>query len=130
MNTTTAKKYIRTTVRIPVEEMERPKQHPSFIQFLKLYIEKENAGENHFKWMSVAMVSQAILITPFIALIIMLTGNWIPLWFIATASMFVSFIPALSGLSTKKILAVFLVNQIISVLLIATALLYFFIYNH
>jgi hypothetical protein len=130
MNTTTTKKYIRTRVRIPVEEIERPKQHLSFIQFLKLYIEKENAGENHFKWMSIAMVSQAIIITPFIALIIMITGNWIPLWFVATASMFVSFIPALSGLRTKKILGIYLFNQVISVLLIATAILYFYIYNH
>ncbi len=127
MNTTIAKKYVRKRVSIPIEAMPEQEQKKSLLQRLQLYIEKENAGENRFKWAALTMATQAIIITPAIASVIIVTGNWIPLWFVATASMFVTFIPSLSGLSAKQIMTLYLINQIISVLIIITAILYFII---
>ena len=127
MSTTITKKYVRKRVSFPIERMPEQEQKKSFVQRLQLYIEKENAGENHFKWVALTMVTQAIIITPVIASVIIMTGNWIPLWFVAAATMFVTFIPSLSGLSVKRIMAVYLINQIISVLIIATAILHFII---
>src|SRR5688572_19329783 len=56
---------------------------------------------NRFKWVAVTMLVQSILITPIVSIIILSTGNWSPLWFAVTASMYASFIPSLSGQELK-----------------------------
>ncbi|MGZ5191269.1 MAG: hypothetical protein ACXWCZ_09640 [Flavisolibacter sp.] len=56
-----------------------------------------------FKWVAVTMLIQSIFITPIISIIIFSTGNWPPLWFAATASMYATFIPSLSGQELKWI---------------------------
>ncbi len=130
MHTIITKGYGRKWGSFPLEAMPKRERKKSLLQRFQLYINKENAGENHFKWEALAMATQAIIITPFIISIIMMTGNWIPLWFVATASMFATFIPSLAGLSGKQIMRVYFMNQVISVLIIATAILYFIVTQH
>jgi cellulose synthase/poly-beta-1,6-N-acetylglucosamine synthase-like glycosyltransferase len=129
MSTIISKRYGEKWGRFPIEAIPKRRQKKSLIQHLQIYFNKQNTGENQFRWEALTMATQAIIITPFIVSIIMMTGNWIPLWFVATASMFVTFIPSLAGLSGKQIMSVYFINLVISVLTIVTAILYFIITN-
>lgn len=95
----------------------------TFLQAIDLYIEKESHKETRFKWPGIAMVAQAFIITPLVAVIILFTGNHIPFWFLATASMYSTFIPVLAGLPVRTVMITFFVNLLISVLMIISLLI-------
>ena len=88
------------------------------------YIERLGAGGNRMQWMGITMLLQSIVITPTVAIFIMLTANWTPLWFIATASMYATFMPSLAGLHVKWIRFVFIINFFVSLLIVLAAVVH------
>lgn len=117
--------FNRTNHTIPVHVRTfHPHRHISFepaVSYIRKLLAKTG---NHFQWMAITMLVQVVLITPIISIVILSTGNWHPLWFIATASLFAVFIPSLSGLSLKTIKSVFMVNCLVSLLIILTAIVH------
>ena len=121
---TTLKTYERKVIPLYPNEIGLPKKRKTFFQRLKVYIAGQHSGENRFKWVGIVMATQAFLITPFIAVIVVVTGNWIPLWFVTTATMYATFIPVLAGLPVKQILTVYFINLAASILIIAVSVLH------
>ena len=110
------------TVLYPGRMMPTEKKR-SLLQAIDLFIEKESHKETRFKWPGIAMVAQSFIITPMVAVIILFTGNHIPFWFLATASMYSTFIPVLAGLQVRTVMVTFFVNLVISVLMIVSLLI-------
>ena len=120
MSKTIQHTYVTHRVSIPVEGVGLEKK--SALQTLSDYIAQQSAGPYRFKWMGISMGLQAMIITPLVSVIILFTGNWTPLWFAATASMYSVFLPSLSGQSIRWIMEVFFANIVFSLLLIAMAI--------
>lgn len=79
---------------------------------------------NRFQWSAIIMLVQAVLITPVVSIIILSTGNWLPLWFAATASVYASFIPILSGQELRWIKLVFFISCMTSLFTIVAAIVH------
>lgn len=117
--------FTRTNHTIPVHVRTfHPHRYFSLEPVVSYVKESLAKTEKHFQWMAITMLVQAVLITPIISIVILSTGNWHPLWFIATASLFAVFIPSLSGLSLKAIKSVFMINCLVSLLIILTAIVH------
>lgn len=111
------------TIPVPIRTFY-PHRYLSFqpvVSFVRASLAKT---ERHFQWMAITMLVQVVLITPINSIVILSTGNWHPLWFIATASLFAVFVPSLSGLSLKTIKSVFMINCLVSLLIILTAIIH------
>lgn len=111
----------------PAVPVKLPGIHPHpklFVERIADYLEVLARGRDHFRWVAFTMILQAAIVTPLVCVVILSTGHWTPLWFAATASMYASFIPALAGLQVKWVRFVFLVNCIVSVLIVLTAVLH------
>ena len=123
MRTTTIPGYERRLLRHSTNtaSLQKGKKIVLF-RNLQLYIEKQKRGEYRFKWAGITMVVQAVLITPFIALVIMQTGNHAIYWFLCTATTYLTFIPILSGLSVKAILSAFFISILINIAILVTAI--------
>lgn len=120
--------YYKTNHTLPVD-LRTLHQHHYFslepvISFIKNVLA---ANENRFQWIAVTMLVQSIFITPIISVIILSTGNWTPLWFVTAASVYATFIPSLSGQPLKTIKAVFMINCVVSVFIVITAVVHLFI---
>lgn len=83
----------------------------------------EQTGKR-FQWSAIIMLVQAIFITPVVSIIILSTGNWPPLWFAATASVYASFVPILSGQELRVVKLVFFISCMASLLTIVTAIVH------
>lgn len=124
MKTTTTREYKRWTIHSPSEVIAQEEvKKVSPFQKLQRYIEKENRGENRFKWIGISMIAQSVFITPLVGLVIIVTGNHPVYWFLATAAMYLTFIPALSGLSTKAIAKFFFTSIILNIAIIISAII-------
>ncbi|HMU46829.1 MAG TPA: hypothetical protein PKC72_10700 [Chitinophagaceae bacterium] len=121
------KEYRRIMVRHDVPE-RKTLVKTRWPDLLRSWIYAESFSENRFKWVGISMVVQAIVITPIVCYVIMLTGNYLVFWFLATAAMYLTFIPSLSGLSAKTVLVTFLAAVIINLftILLAVGLYLFF----
>jgi hypothetical protein len=117
--------FNRTNHTIPVHVRTfHPHRHISFepaVSYIKKLLAKTG---NHFQWMAITMLVQAIFITPIISIVILSTGNWTPLWFVTAASVFATFIPTLTGQPLKTIKSVFMINCLVSLLIILTAIVH------
>lgn len=120
--------YHKTSHTIPVDlKSFRPHRHVSFdtvISYVKKILAKT---DNRFQWVVITMLVQGVLLTPIISVIILSTGNWQPLWFVTAASVYATFIPSLTGQKLKTIKAVFMINCLVSLLIILTAVVHSFI---
>lgn len=117
--------YAKTNYTVPVDVHT---MHRHYIHLPSVSIRKVIAKPgNRFLWMGVVMLAQSILITPFVSVIILYTGNWIPLWFAAAASTYATFIPCLSGQNLNWIKTIFFINCLVNVFIIVGAVLHLFI---
>ncbi|MBI1344243.1 MAG: hypothetical protein GC171_15070 [Terrimonas sp.] len=112
------KTYLRITYKAVPLLTEGP---VSFSRRLDQVLTRLSTGENRFQWVGISMVIQAIFITPLVGLVILKTGNLPVFWAMATAVMYLTFIPSLAGLSSKKVVTVFLFSVLINLLLILSA---------
>lgn len=113
--------YSKSNYTIPIDLRSHPYHHVH-IHLPALNIKRIlRRTDNQLKWVAVTMLVQSIIITPLISVIILSTGNWMPLWFLATASMYATFIPSLSGQKVRWVKIVFLVNCFVSILIIVAA---------
>lgn len=92
--------------------------------FLKIhnYIEKQKKGEFHFKWLVISMISQAAIITPLVGFVILQTGNYLVFWLLATFTMYLTFVPSLSGYSTGTIIKTFFTTLALNLAIIIAAI--------
>jgi hypothetical protein len=120
--------YRRTNHTIPVDlRTFHPRRHFSF-EPIVAYIKKVlGKTDNHFQWIAITMLVQAVFITPIISVIILSTGNWTPLWFVTAACVYATFIPSLSGKPIKTIKAVFMINCMVSLVIVLAAIVHSFI---
>ncbi|HVT86588.1 MAG TPA: hypothetical protein VHD35_15395 [Chitinophagaceae bacterium] len=124
MKTTTTREYKRWTIQSPQEVIaEEAIKNVSFFQKLQRYIERQNSGENRFKWTGMSMIAQSVFITPLVGLVIIMTGNYPAFWFLATAAMYLTFIPSLSGATTRAIIKTFFTSMILNIGIIFSAIL-------
>lgn len=124
MSKTISAGHVRTHYTIPVHiRTHRPRPELT-VHKLTTYINRLGSGGNHLQWSGLAMLLQSIIITPLVALTIMYTSNWTPLWFVATASMYATFVPTLAGLHIKWTKLVFIINCFVSLLIILTAIVH------
>jgi hypothetical protein len=124
MKTTTTREYRRWGVHPPSEVIaEEEIKRISLFQKLHQYIERQNSGENRFKWIGISMMAQSVFITPLVGLVILMTGNYPVFWFLATAAMYLTFIPSLSGAAIRAIIKTFFTSIILNVAIISSAII-------
>lgn len=120
--------YHKTNHTIPVDLRTIHHHHYFSFEPIVSYIRGILAkNENRFQWLTTTMLVQAIFLTPIISIVILSTGNWTPLWFVTAASVYATFIPSLSGQPLKTIKAVFMINCVVSLFIIITAIVHSFI---
>lgn len=123
MKTTTTREYKRWTIHSPSEVIAQQEEKKlSSFQKLQRYIERENSGENRIKWMGISMIAQSVFITPLVGLVIIVTGNHPVYWFLATAAMYLTFIPSLSGSTVRAIVKTFFISILLNIAIIITAI--------
>lgn len=105
-------------------EVPAPPYKGTLLTRLETYIERQAAGQNRFKWMGISMLFHGAIITPIVATVILYTGCWTPLWFMAAASVYATFIPGFTGSPAKWVMTVFFTNIGVNLLIIAAALLH------
>ncbi|HWC53742.1 MAG TPA: hypothetical protein VG676_09175 [Chitinophagaceae bacterium] len=127
MKTTSTREYKRWIVEPSEVIAQKEIKRPSLFQRLQRYLQKEDRGENRFKWIGISMIAQSVLITPLVGLVIILTGNYPAFWFFATAAMYLTFIPSLSGATTKAIMKTFFSSIILNIAIIVSAMLVYFL---
>jgi hypothetical protein len=128
MKTTAVKDLKKWTVQFPpAETAKQTIRRKSFSPKLQQYLHRQSLGENHFKWVGITMLAQAVLITPAVGLSIILTGNNPVFWFFATATMYLTFIPSFSGASTLSIIKTFFTSIVLNISIILTTLIIYFL---
>jgi hypothetical protein len=119
--------FHKTNHTIPVDLRTIHHHYFSFEPVISYIKEILANNDNRFQWMAITMLVQAIFITSIISIIILSTGNWTPLWFVTAASVYTTFIPSLSGQPLKIIKTVFMINCVVSLLIVLTAVVHSFI---
>jgi multisubunit Na+/H+ antiporter MnhC subunit len=122
MKTKTTAEY-KWIIQSPPEVIaQKEAQKKSFFLKLQRYIQRQERGEFHFKWLSISMITQAVMMTPLVGFVIIQTGNYLVFWLLATFTMYLTFVPSLSGLSTGAIIKTFFTTVILNVAIIITAI--------
>lgn len=120
--------YHETNHTLPVDLRTIHNHHYFSLEPVVSYIKRTLAkNDNRFQWAAITMLVQAIFITPIISIIILSTGNWTPLWFVTAASVNATFIPSLSGQPLKTIKIVFVINCMVSLVIVLAAIVHSFI---
>ena len=106
---------------------QKEAQKQSFFLKMQRYIQKQESGEFHFKWLGISMITQAAIITPLVGFVILQTGNYLVFWLLATFTMYLTFVPSLSGLSTGTIIKTFFTTLSLNFAIILAAIIVHFL---
>ncbi len=124
MKTTTTREYKRWNIQSPSEVIAQEEvRNVSLLRKLQRYVEGQDRGENRFKWIGISMMTQSVIITPIVGLVIIQTGNYPMFWFLATAAMYLTFIPSLSGAAIRTIIKTFFTSIILNIAIAVSAVI-------
>jgi hypothetical protein len=79
--------------------------------------------EQRLLWLGVALVAHGCIITPLTVGVVMFTGNFLPLFVLAIASMGMALVTNLAALPTKITIPIFILSILIDVAIIITCII-------
>jgi hypothetical protein len=127
MKTKTIGEY-KWIVQSPAEVLaHKEAKKRSFFLKVQNYIEQQTRGEFHFKWLVISMILQAAIITPLVGFVISQTGNYLVFWLLATFTMYLTFVPSLSGYSTGVIIKTFFSTLALNIAIILAAVVVYLV---
>ncbi|MGN6801999.1 MAG: hypothetical protein ACTHJN_08845 [Ginsengibacter sp.] len=127
MKTKTIGEY-KWIVQSPAEVLaQKEAKKRSFFLKVQNYIEQQTRGEFHFKWLVISMILQAAIITPLVGFVILQTGNYLVFWLLATFTMYLTFVPSLSGYSTGTIIKTFFTTLALNAAIILAAVVVYLV---